>query len=446
MLYEAEGYDATHWPDSYWRASCAALPPCPVLEGAAQTDVVIIGAGYAGLNAALELVERHGADVVVLEAGQPGWGASGRNGGFCCLGGARLSERTIARRFGAGAVAEWEGYERAAIARVEDNLARYGIDAQVTEPGELLLADSPRAWARMQAAPLPEGARLLDRAALRAEGLNTGAYLGGLYTPDGFGLHPYAYVTGLARAALAAGVRVHGESRATGLHPLAQGWRVETARGTVTARQVLVATNGYSDERLLPWLKARILPAISNIMVTRPLTQAELDAQGWTRQLMAYDKRMLLHYFRLLPDNRLMFGARGGLSFRPGPVADFAKRARAEFELIFPAFAGAETDYGWNGLVCLTSSLAPYIGPVPGAQGLFCALGWHGNGVAAASEGGRRAARALMGESTAPPAITRRPPPRFWLPRKWALWAGMAMAGVIEGRMRAHGQAGAPPA
>ncbi|MCC5967666.1 MAG: FAD-binding oxidoreductase [Natronohydrobacter sp.] len=437
MLYEPEGYDATRWPESYWRASCAELPPCPALHGETRADVVIIGAGYAGLNAALELNEQHGADVLVLEAGQPGWGASGRNGGFCCLGGARLPESAIARRFGAGAVAEWAGCERAAIARVQDNLTRYGIDAQVTEPGELLFADSPQAWAQIQAAPLAEGARLLDRVALRAEGLHTGAYLGGLYTPEGFGLHPYVYVTGLARAALAAGVRVHGDSRALCLHPLAQGWRVETASGTVTARQVLVATNGYSDERLVPWLKGRILPAISNIMVTRPLTQAELDAQGWTRTLMAYDKRMLLHYFRLLPDNRLMFGARGGLSFRPRSVAEFAKRARAEFDLIFPGFAQVEAAYHWNGLVCLTASLAPHIGPVPGADGLWCALGWHGNGVAAASEGGRRAARALMGDGTAPPAITRRPPPRFLLPRKWALGTGMALAGLIEGRMRA---------
>ena len=438
MLYEAEGYDATRWPDSYWRASCPALPPpCPRLEGETRADMVIIGAGYAGLNAALELNEQHGADVVVLEAGQPGWGASGRNGGFCCLGGSRLSDAAIRRGFGEAAVTEWADYERAAIARVQDNLARYGIDAQVTEPGELLLADSPRAWAQMQAAALAQGARLMDRAALQAAGLHTGAYLGGLYMPEGFGLHPYAYVTGLARAALDAGVRVHGDSRALALVQDAQGWQVKTASAVIKARKVLVATNGYSDETLVPWLRGRILPAISNIMVTRPLTQSELAAQGWTRTLMAYDTRTLLHYFRLLPDNRLLFGARGGLSFKPASVADFARRARAEFELIFPGFAQAEAAYHWNGLVCLTSSAAPYIGSAPGAEGLFCALGWHGNGVAAASEGGRRAARALMGDPASPPMITRRAPPRVFLPRKWALGAGMALAGLVEGRMRA---------
>jgi glycine/D-amino acid oxidase-like deaminating enzyme len=437
MLYEREGYDTGHWPQSYWRATCPALPPYPVLAEDTLADVAIIGAGYAGVNAALELVERHGADVVVLEAGQPGWGASGRNGGFCCLGGARLSEAMIKHRFGAEAAPDWARFEHGAIARVRDNLARYSIEAQACESGELLLADSPRRWAALQAKPREEGARLLDRAALQAEGLGSAAYHGGRIVPQGFGLHPLRYITGLAQAALAAGVRIYGESGAQSLRPDGAGWRIETAQGVVRARQVLVATNGYSDEALVPWLRGRILPAISNIMVTRPLAPEELAAQGWTRHLMSYDDRVLLHYFRLLPDNRLLFGARGGLSFRPASVAAFARRARAEFEVIFPRLKAAQTDYTWNGLVCLTSSLAPYIGPVPAAPpGLWLALGWHGNGVAAASEGGRRAARALMGEAGAPPIITRRAPARFLLPRKWALGAGMALGGLRDGPLR----------
>lgn len=432
MLYEPEGTDPAIWPDSYWRASCLPLPCCPPLADTAVADVAIIGAGYAGLNAALELIERHGACVVVLESAQPGWGASGRNGGFCCLGGTRLDSAAIARRLGHSAADEWDRFERDAIARVADNLDRYAIDAQTTEPGELRLAASPRAWARMQR----EDAAVWDAADLAHEGLNTQVYLGGKLTRAGFGLHPYAYITGLARAALSAGVQIHGDSPVTRLEPCAAGWQVITPHGQVIARQVLIATNGYSDERLPRWLRRRILPAISNIMVTRPLTGAELQAQGWTRHLMAYDTRTLLHYFRLLPDNRFLFGARGGMSFRSDRVAEFARRARADFDLIFPAFRHAETEFSWNGLVCLTASLAPYIGPVPGAGGLWLALGWHGNGVAAASEGGRRAARALMGEQDAPPELCRRPPPQFLVPRRAALRASMALASLIDGRLR----------
>lgn len=435
MLYDDTAYDPAIWPESYWRASTDAPDPCPALEGTARADVAIIGSGYAGLNAALELVERFGLRVTVLEAAQPGWGASGRNGGFCCLGGARLSAGAITRRLSAGAARDWAAYERAAIARVADNLARYGIDARVSEPGDLYLAASARDWARMRAEAGPD-ARVLDARGLREEGFDTAVYHGGILGRGGFGLHPFAYVTGLARAARQAGVVIHGDSRVIRVEPQGGGWALHTAQGRLEAGQVLVATNGYSDERLTPWLGRRILPVISNIMVTRPLSGAELQAQGWTRSVMAHDSRTLLHYFRLLPEGRMMFGARGGVSTAPEPVARFARRARASFETIFPRLAQAETAYRWNGLICLTGSRAPYIGPVPGADGLWLSLGWHGNGVAAASEGGRRAAGAMMGATGALPALVRRAPARFPVPRRLALAGAMALAALRDGPVR----------
>ncbi|MCC5992136.1 MAG: FAD-binding oxidoreductase [Rhodobacteraceae bacterium] len=436
MFYEAEAYDTTRWPASYWRATRPAPAPCAALEGAQRTDIAIIGAGYAGLNAALELVEHHGADVTVLEAAQPGWGASGRNGGFCCLGGTMLDEAAITRRHGTETARDWDGFETRAIERVRDNLSRYAIDADPVETGELLLTGSARRWAAIQATQRAPDAVLLDRAALRDQGFATACYHGGRMAAQGFGLNPYAYALGLARGAQSAGVRLHGDSAVIGLHRKGGRWQLHTQRGQLSARHVLIASNGYSSETLLPWLKGRILPVISNIMVTRPITPAELQAQGWTRQMMAHDDRRLLHYFRLLPDNRLLFGARGGLSFTARSVAAFAARARADFDCIFPHFARAKSQFTWNGLVCLTSSRAPYIGPVPGPQGLWLALGWHGNGVAAASEGGRRVARAMMGQPDAPPRLARHHPPRLAVPRKFALRAAMALAGLRDGPMR----------
>lgn len=436
MFYEAEAYDTTRWPASYWRATRPAPPACPPLEGAQRADIVIVGAGYAGLNAALELVERHSADVLVLEAAQPGWGASGRNGGFCCLGGTMLDDAAITRRHDAETAQGWAAFETSAIDRVRDNLSRYAIDAEPVETGELMLTGSARRWAAIRATPPAPDEALLDRAALRDQGFASACHHGGRIVAQGFGLNPYAYALGLAQAAQSAGVRLHGQSPAIGLEHKHGRWLIQTPQGQISARAVLIACNGYSSETLLPWLKGRILPVISNIMVTRPLRPAELQAQGWTRQMMAYDDRRLLHYFRLLPDNRFLFGARGGMSFAASSVARFAARARARFECIFPRFAGAETQFAWNGLVCLTTSRAPYIGPVPGAPGLFLALGWHGNGLAAASEGGRRAARAMTGQPDAPPQLARHAPPRLPVPRKLALRAAMALAGWRDGPMR----------
>lgn len=415
-LYEPEAYDTSQWPDSYWRASTDLPPPLPPLEGEAEAEVAIIGAGYAGLNAALELAERFGMRAVVLEAGQPGWGASGRNGGFCCHGGAKLSVAQIAARHGGDVAREWQAFEYDAIERVRDNLARYTIKADAGPEGEIYMAHSARTFARMQAAPREPGAELIPRAALSERGFCGAGLHGALLSPHGFGLHPLKYALGLARAAQAAGVRVHGGSAVTALRRDGAGWRLDTARGSLRAKRVLVATNGYSDEALPPWLHGRIFPLLSAILVTRPLTEAECATQGWTSRIMAYDSRRVLHYYRLLPDGRFLFGGRGGISARGDAVAAFHATLRAEFEGMFPAFAGAPTERYWAGFVCMTGSWHPFCAEVPDQPGLFAALGWHGNGVAAASEGGRRIAHALAGSANPAPALVQAPLHRFPLP------------------------------
>jgi glycine/D-amino acid oxidase-like deaminating enzyme len=430
-LYDASAYDAAVWPPSHWAATAAPLPPCPPLTEGARADVAIVGAGYAGLNAALELVERHGAGVAVLEAGQPGWGASGRNGGFACRGGAKLSSAAMTRRFGADATAEWAGFERAGIDRVRDNLNRYAIDAEPGPEGELCLAHSPRAARRLAAGAGP-GEEWLDPAALAERGLNATGMDGGLLRPLGFPIHPLDYARGLARAAQAAGARIFGDTPVAALGRAGGDWVLHTARGQITAPRVLIATNGYSDEALPTFLRGRILPVLSAILVTRPLTAQELAAQGWQSRIMAYDSRRVLHYFRLLPCGRFLFGGRGGVSARPEALAAFHTTLRADFEAMFPAFAGAETAHYWSGLVCLTGSLTPFCAQVPGTSGLFAALGWHGNGVAAASEGGRRIAAALAGGANPAPMVAQTPPRRMPLP---ALGRPLLRAGMVAARL-----------
>ncbi|MCC5969859.1 MAG: FAD-binding oxidoreductase [Pararhodobacter sp.] len=415
-LYEPDAYDTARWPESYWRASTELPLPTVPLEGDAEAEVAIIGAGYAGLNAALELAERFGIRATVLEAGQPGWGASGRNGGFCCHGGARLTSGQIASRHGDAGAQEWADFEYEAIERVRDNLTRYTIDADAGPEGELYMAHSARSFARMQAAPLEPGCELLDRAALAERGMQGAGLYGAILSPHGFPLHPLKYALGLARAAQAAGVTVHGDSAVTGLAREGAAWRLQTARGSLRAKRVLVATNGYSDEALPHWLHGRIFPLLSAILVTRPLSEGERAAQGWTSQIMAYDSRRVLHYYRLLPDGRFLFGGRGGISARLDALAAFHTTLRGEFDAMFPAFAAAGTEHYWAGLVCMTGSWHPFCAEVPEQPGLFAALGWHGNGVAAASEGGRRIAHALAGGANPAPALVQAPLNRFPLP------------------------------
>jgi len=439
QFYEAAAYDPA-WPASHW-AGTAPLPSLAPLQGEARAEVAVIGAGYAGLNAALVMARDHGADVTVLEAAQPGWGASGRNGGFCCLGGAKLDDAAVVARHGVQGARDWRRFQLRAIEHVAGLLEAEAIDARRGQEGEALLAHSPAAFAALQAGAEAEAAlhgsapRLIPAGALAEHGLAGPGFFGAALGGEGFPLNPMRYVQGLARAAAAAGARIFGQSPVTRLDPVQGGWRLTTPSGSLIAGKVLIAGNGYAPEDLQPWLAGRTLPVFSAILVTRPLTPDERAAQGFTSPLMSYDSRHLLHYFRHLPDGRFLFGMRGGLSARPRADVETLARLRTHFEALFPAWRHAQTETSWSGLACLTGSLAPYVGPIPAAPGLFAAFGWHGNGVAAASLGGAEVGWLMAGAPAALPALITTPPQRFPLPRlrKLALRAAYTAYALRDG-------------
>jgi glycine/D-amino acid oxidase-like deaminating enzyme len=408
------------------RADCAWSldTEWPRLEGDAETDIAVIGGGYTGLSAALHLAKT-GAQVTVLEANVPGWGASGRNGGFCCLGGAMADHASLARRFGPDQAGLWIEAEKQAVHLVDRLLDRLGIDAARHSSGELVLAHSPRAWRHFAAtkalyAAHEIDAEILPPAALTKRGLNVSGTYGGLHVKFGFALDPGAYVIGLARAAQSAGADIRAGAEVQAIARDGDGYRLSTPHGTLRARRLLFATNGYSAEDLPPWLAGRFMPLQSSVMVTRPLTEDERAAQGWTADLMAYDSRRLLHYFRLMPDGRFLFGMRGGLKAHPTREARIEARVRADFNTMFPAWAGVETAHYWSGLVNLARDQTPYLGPVPGMENAWIAMAYHGNGVAMASYAGAIMADLIGGHTPELPfpTVMRAPLARFPLGRR----------------------------
>jgi glycine/D-amino acid oxidase-like deaminating enzyme len=254
----------------------------------------------------------------------------------------------------------------------------------------------------------------LTVSALREHGLGARAAHGVMHLPVGFGLNPLKYTLGLAAAAVARGVRLYGGSEVTRIERDGAGARLHTARGTLRAGQLLIATNGYSTDGLPPWLTGRYLPVLSNIVATRPLTNVEQAAQGWTSTDIVADSRNLLHYFRLLPDGRFLFGMRGGTGLGAAEVDRVAARIRADFVAMFPAWAGIEIPFSWNGLACLTSDRVAHLGPVPELPGTFAAFGYHGGGVAMASWCGARVADLMAGRirpADVPAPLAHRPRP-----------------------------------
>lgn len=411
-LYEPAAYARD--PGSFWTGTVTP-PAWPCLDAPLKTDVAIIGGGFTGLNAALTLAQA-GTRTALFEAEPPGWGASTRNGGFCCIGGALASGTTLARRHGAAQAALWHDTQVAAVAHVRDLLDTHGIDADTHSDGETELAHTPRAMTALrEESETDPTSRLTERHDLAAQGMG-GPWHGALTRATGFALNPARYHAGLAHAAADTGATLHARSPVTALSRNGT-WHLTVNGQTVTADRVILATNGYSSEDLPPWLRARTLPVQSSILLTRPLTDAEAEDAGWTTAQMAYDSRRLLHYFRRLPDGRMLFGMRGGLTARPAEQAAIAKRIRKDFAAAFPAWADVEITHEWSGLVCLMASGHPFVGAVPDHPGLDAALGFHGNGVAMGSYAGHALAKALLGTPTGLPDFLAKPPARFPLGR-----------------------------
>ncbi len=246
-----------------------------------------------------------------------------------------------------------------------------------------------------------------------------GPFHGALSIAAGFGLNPRKYVGGLARAAVAAGAAIHERSAVQSVTRKGDGWHLRVNGHGLRADQVIIATNGYSSDDLPQWLSGRYLPSQSNVIVSRPLSEDERAAAGWTSDMMAYDTRNLIHYFRLMPDGRFLFGMRGGVFSSPQAEARARRRVRTDFEAMFPAWRGIETPHSWSGMVSLARDQMPFVGAVPGQPGLWAGLCYHGNGVAMGSYSGALLAQLIQGKTPdiPYPQAIRAPLRRFELGR-----------------------------
>lgn len=403
--------------DSYWEASADPLDiGTPPLESEQSCEVAVIGAGYTGLSAALELAE-NGVEVRVLEAGHVGWGASGRNGGFACIGSHKLPYADMITTYGLEATKAYYAAMRDSVALVGGNLARFSIDAWASGEGEVTLAHLPNRVQELKddqdflSRTFGDKMEFLPKEALRERGLDGPGFHAGLKAPIGFGIHPLNYVRGLARAAVNAGVKVHAQSQLVRWEETADGHRLFTRAGVLKARQVIIATNGYTQEDVAPRLAGKLMPALSSVIVTRPLTEEERHAQGWTSSLMAFDSRILLHYFRLLPNGRFLFGGRGGTDASHSGDGPFRAALTAAFHGLFPAWRDVEITHYWRGFVCLAYDRVPYVGALDERNTVWTAIAYHGNGVAMGSWSGRAVARLAIRKTAREelsPVLTRR--------------------------------------
>jgi len=403
----AAGVDQRH---SLWRATAPLAPATTTLEGRVDADVVVVGAGYTGLSCALALSEA-GRSVMLLEAGDIGHGASGRNGGQV-IPGLKHDPDELVARFGRERGESLVRLVGGAPDRVFALIAKYGIDCAAKQCGWIQPAHSVAATHAITSRAQQWTARgapveLLTRDCLRAL-LGTDNYTAGWLDRRAGALHPLAYARGLAGAAMRLGTRVHTASPVTRIARVNDGWTATTPRGEVRAQQVVLATDAYSSA-LWPELPTNQVVATSVQIATDPLPDIDRRTilPGGT---VASDTRKLLYYFRLDAEGRFIIGGRGSAAeYVPEGIYAMLRRVATR---MYPPLADVRWPYRWYGRVGITRDWLPHLAEL--APGVWTALGYCGRGVAMATTMGQMLADILNGgDPPAYPVTALKPIPLY---------------------------------
>jgi gamma-glutamylputrescine oxidase len=373
----------------------------PHLTGRRAADVCIVGGGLAGLSTALGLVERGVRDVVVLEAQQVGFGASGRNGGFV-FGGYSLDCADLLKILGARRARELYTLTTDAVDLMRQRIERYSIACDATHAGVILANwfDEPArldAQRRLMRESFGVDWEPLSASALAAQ-LKTERYHGGLLERNAFHFHPLKYVLGVAAAVEAAGAQIYEQSPVVRLQSYGSGFLVATAGGAVEARHVVLAGGGYA-RNVYRQVERAVLPIATYVMATEPLGARLKEAIGTAAAV--YDTRFAFDYYRPLPDTRILWGGRiSVLNREPQAIARLLRR---DLLKVYPQLHDVRIEHAWGGLMSYARHKMPQIGQ--SAEGVWYAVGFGGHGMAPTTVSGELLAAAIAGERPVPEAF-----------------------------------------
>jgi glycine/D-amino acid oxidase-like deaminating enzyme len=395
---------------NFWLTTVTMPQIAPAHSLPEAVDVGVIGAGFTGLSAARALAKR-GATVAVLETETIGWGASSRNGGMV-LTGLKLGVNKLIAMYGRERTRRMYAASLASMDCVEQLVREENIDCNFSRCGHLEVAckqkhfDDYSRQADVIAREFNHHLRIVPRGELQAE-IGSSIYHGGMVDEASAGLNPARYVSGLARATAAAGAAIfegtrvqkieresrHGEGR--------PGWRVTTSRGILHARDVFVGTSGYTGAAT-PALQKKIIPIGSYIITTEVLPEA-LARELSPRNRMIYDSKNYLFYYRLTPDNRMLFGGRA--AFFPETEESIRRSGeilRCGMVGVYPQLRDVKVEYVWGGTLDFAFDIMPHAGQM---DGIYYAVGYAGHGVAMATWQGQKMAELIAGEKPENPFL-----------------------------------------
>ncbi|MGR3804711.1 MAG: NAD(P)/FAD-dependent oxidoreductase [Marinibacterium profundimaris] len=417
---------------SWWLEDLGAAPqtggPLPT-----TVDVLVIGSGYTGLNAA-QVTAAGGRDTLVVDAGDPGFGCSTRNGGQVSTS-VKPSLAALTARFGEDKARAIRQTGADALEWLGDLIEGEGLDADFRRCGRFHAAHTPQHYETLtrEAEQMKRAEGIESFAVPRAEQrseLGTDTYFGGVVYPRHCSVHPAKLHRALLRRAMAAGAKVVGQCKVTGIEKTGQGFTVATGKGRVQARDVIVATNGYTGG-ITPWMQRRVIPIGSYIIVTEELPQEVVDRLFPTDR-MASDTCKVIYYYRATPDRkRILFGGR--VTTGETDTADSAERLRQSMCRIFPDLDGAGISHSWNGTVAYTFDELAHTGV---HDGIHYAMGYCGSGVSMAGYLGMRTGQKVLGLDEGKTAFDDLPKPTrpFYTGRPWFLPAAVGYYRWVDAR------------
>ena len=385
------------WTDQFSRPNNIITSDSP----RAETDIAIVGSGYTGLCAA-RILKKNGASVTVLDRNTIGWGASSRNGGMATPG-LKQGIQKIHKIYGEKLAHEFWKISVDAIDLIDEIVNEHSIDCDWERNGHASLATKPSHAPRLKEygswleKEFGHYQKYIPKHQIQDE-IGSNTYYGALTDEISGGLHPSKYVFGLASTVSNLGVQLCENTAVTKIEKNdSNNFKLITSKGDITAKKVIIATNGYTD-RLVSKLKPLIFPVGSYIVVTEPLTN-ELQNIINPKRRMYYDSKWFLNYFRLTPDGRMLWGGRNDLS-TDLDLDDSAKRLSKELYTVFPDLKDIPITHTWTGKLGLTFDLMPHIGKT---NGIYYAFGYGGHGLSIATYLGTEIGLILAGKKDRSP-------------------------------------------
>jgi len=405
-MYHKDIYNFDTLPNSYWHTTTDKhknfnLKP---INKNIEFDILIIGAGYTGLSCALNLLENYNLNIGIVDAGLLGWGASSRNAGFCCIPPTKLTVNQLIKKNGQDETIKFFKNCIEGSNYTKELINKYKILCDVSGDNNYVVAHSKKKFEEL----IKEGevynklfnikSDIIDETTFNKIGHSGEEQFGALSYKPGFALNPLKFVNGLASKVLELNGNIFINSKVSSIKKNNNYYTAFCNSVEIKTKKIVVATNGFYQEGLIKELDSRIMPIISNIIVTEPLTEEQIHLHNFNTFSPIVNTRNLLYYYRKLPDNRILFGARGDMNGSINSHKKFIKKIELNFKSIFPNWNDIKIDYSWRGLVAFTSKLSPSIGKIDN-EDIFYSFGYHANGVSSAPWLGMQLSKIVFGSN-----------------------------------------------